>query len=91
MNKLEEARRKINECDEKMAELFINRMKAVEEVASYKIENNMPIFDPSREEEVIKRGLERIAEDEYRKYYEEFLHSMMDISKEYQKSIIENK
>ena len=37
MTKLEQARKKINEIDEKMAKLFEERMEASKEVALYKI------------------------------------------------------
>ena len=36
MTKLEQARKKINEIDEKMAKLFEERMEASKEVALYK-------------------------------------------------------
>ena len=45
MSKLDEARKKINEIDQKMADLFAARMKAVEMVAEYKMERGLPILD----------------------------------------------
>ena len=54
MNQLEKARIKINEIDEQMAKCFEERMKAVEEVIAYKLENNIPVFDSSREKQVIE-------------------------------------
>ena len=53
MTKLEQARKKINEIDEKMAKLFEERMEASKEVALYKKENALPIVDKMREKELI--------------------------------------
>ena len=91
MNKIEKARTTINEIDREIASLFEERMKAVEDVISYKIENNLPIFDEKREVEVIKKNSALIQDEKYKKYYIEFIQMMMDISKKYQKDILEKK
>lgn len=91
MTKLDEARKNINEIDEEIVQLFEKRMMAVEDVIAYKIENNLPIFDESREKEVIKRNVEKLNNKELRPYYEEYLQMMMDISKKYQKDILNRK
>lgn len=88
MNKIEKARVTINEIDREIASLFEKRMKAVEDVISYKIENNLPIFDEKREQEVIKKNSSFIQDEKYKKYYVEFIQMMMDISKQYQKEIL---
>ena len=43
-DKLTEARKKINEIDAKMAELFIERMKAAEMVAEHKREHGLEVL-----------------------------------------------
>lgn len=91
MTKLDDARKKINEIDEKMAYLFEQRMAAVEDVIAYKIENNLPIFDASREKDVIARNVEKLRNEMLRPYYEEYLQSMMNISKKYQQTIVNKK
>lgn len=91
MSKLERARIEINRVDREMAKLFEERMKAVEDVIKYKIENNMEILDSKREKEVIEKNKEFITEQKYEKYYVDFIINMMKISKEYQKAILENK
>ena len=50
-NKLEEARKIINEVDAQMAELFVKRMRAAEMVFDYKKEFGLPILDKKREED----------------------------------------
>jgi len=47
--KLDLARESINEIDKEMIELFKKRMKAVEDVVSYKIENGLPVLDSSKD------------------------------------------
>ena len=55
-NKLEEARKIINETDAQMAKLFVKRMKAVETVCAYKMEFGLPILDQKREDAVIEQN-----------------------------------
>ena len=57
MNKIEKARVKINEIDREIASLFEERMKAVEDVISYKIENNLPILDEKENKRLLKKIL----------------------------------
>ena len=50
MDKLQKAREIIDKVDSQMAELFIQRMKAVETVFEYKKTYGLPIYDKKREE-----------------------------------------
>lgn len=90
MNKLEKARLAINEADAQIAQLFEKRMHAVEDVVAYKMENGLPVFDGAREQEVIQKNLAKISDEKLKPYYEDMLIQLMRISKEYQKSIMEN-
>ena len=84
MDKLKFARNKINEIDQKMAELFVERMNAVKEVIEYKEDHQLSIFDETREFEVIERNLSLIESEQLKPYFEEYLLLSMDISKKYQ-------
>ena len=88
MNQLDKAREKINAIDVQMRELFEQRMKAVEEVAEYKLKNNMKIFDPDREAEVIEKNSIKMQNEKLKPYYREYIQAVMDISKSYQESIV---
>lgn len=88
MNKLDELRKNINQIDEKMAKLFEERMKTSEAVAAYKAENALPIFDASREKEVIARNINYITDEVICEYYVNFLQNTMDISKKYQSRLM---
>ena len=57
MNKLEQARKIINEVDKQMAQLFEKRMQASELVAEYKKEHGVSILDEQREKEVIAKKI----------------------------------
>ena len=67
-NKLEEARKIINEVDFEMANLFVKRMRAAEMVFEYKKEFGLPILDSKREDAVIKNN-SALIEDEVLKEY----------------------
>ena len=83
-NKLEEARRIINEIDSQMAELFVKRMKAVETVYEYKKELGLPILDQKREDEVIERNASLVEDPILKEYYIDYLKSLMSLSRTYQ-------
>ena len=89
MSNLNDARQKINAIDKEMAKLFVERMKVSKEVAEYKMEHGLPIFDRIREEEVIKRNTELVNDDDLKKYYVMFLQDLMDTSKAYQQELME--
>ena len=91
MDLLQEARQIINETDAQMAQLFVKRMQAVQMVAQYKKENNLPIFDPEREEAVIQSGAARVEDETLRGYYVDFLKDTMAISRKYQQALLEKK
>ena len=61
-NKLEEARKIINEVDAQMADLFVKRMRAAEMVYEHKKEFGLPILDQKREDAVIERNSALIEE-----------------------------
>ena len=87
MNELEKARAIIDECDELMARAFEIRFHAVQSVSEYKVQNGLPVFDAAREEAVIKKGLAKIGDENLKPYYERFLKSLMELSKEYQEEL----
>lgn len=89
MNKLEIARKKINEIDEQMLRLFEERMKASEMVAEYKKENGLPIFDGTREQEIIAHHLELLKDKKLAMYYLTFFEGVLSSSKDYQKDLLQ--
>ncbi len=86
-NKLEAAREVINSVDLEMIELFKKRMRAVSDVVSYKIENNLPVLDSSRESILINKNLEALNDKSLEEYYLTFFEGVLKSSKDYQKKI----
>lgn len=88
MSDLKDARKKINAIDKEMAKLFEERMAVSKEVAEYKMQYGLPVFDPIREQEVIKNNSILIQDENIKKYYVMFLQGLMDTSKSYQQEIM---
>lgn len=86
--KLEIAREIINSVDEEMLVLFKKRMEAAVLVAEHKKEFNLPILDQKREDELIKKNLEKLNDKELEQYYLTFLNGVLTASKDYQKDLI---
>ena len=84
MDELKNARESINKIDKEMAELFCQRMNAVEKIAQYKKERGLPILDSAREEEVIIKNSAYVEDEKLRSYYVNFLRNNMEISRNYQ-------
>lgn len=88
---LKEIRTKIDELDNKILRLLKERFTLMPEVINYKIQNNLEIFDESREQEVLKNKVSAAKEfsmDE--KFVTEIYQLIMDQSKEIQKNYLKN-
>ena len=83
-NKLDEARRIINEVDAKMAELFVQRMRAAEMVFEHKKEFGLPILDQKREDAVIEKNAALIEDEILKGYYIDYIKNVMSVSRAYQ-------
>lgn len=79
------ARKEIDRIDEKMVELFEARLQISESIASYKKAHQMPIVQPEREAEVIKRAISRLKNPRYQEATQIFFETMMTLGKKLQK------
>ena len=84
MQTLEEIRAKIDDVDERMAELFAERMALARKAAEVKRANGLPIEDPRREKEILERGAAKF-EGAKREDYLRFQKTVIQISKDAQK------
>ena len=84
---LNEIRKKIDDIDDKILESFIERMNLALEVAKYKSEHNMPVFQGDREKVIINTVRDNTPE-EFRKSAEFLFISLIDISKTAQADMI---
>ncbi|MDE7363054.1 MAG: chorismate mutase [Oscillospiraceae bacterium] len=77
---LSEIRKKIDAIDDKMLDLFLERMELATDVAKYKAANNMVVFQHDREKFIIDNVKENSPE-ELRKSAAFLFMNIMDISK----------
>ncbi len=85
---IKQLRGKIDEIDEKMLHLFCERMNVALEVAEYKKEKNLAVYDPARERQLLSRINELSAEG-MGGYATTLYKSIMELSRTYQHSILE--
>lgn len=88
MTELSETRKRIEEIDRQMAELFCRRMRAAADVAEYKRAHGLPVFDGGREAALLEAGTSYIDDPALVLYYKLFEQSLMDVSKQYQKRLL---
>lgn len=88
MEYLKELRNQIDSIDKEIVQLFEKRMEVVLNVAMYKMENNLPILDISREDEVINKNTIHLKNRELEDYLKEFYINLMNLSKNYQNQYI---
>ena len=90
MDQLQRARAVISEVDAQMAQLFVCRMEAVAQVAQYKKERGLPVFDGAREQQVLETGSARVKDPALREHYLHFLQNTMEVSKDYQRCLLQD-
>ena len=77
---LNELRNEINRIDDEILELFLRRMDVAEQVADYKREHDLPIYQPHREREILKKVAEK-AGSEMGGYARVLFSMLMELSK----------
>ncbi len=87
MSELDKQRQIIDRVDSQLAQAFNERFAAVKVILNYKLENNLPIYNPQREKEMIERELELIEDVQLKKYYRAFLENLLSLSKQYQEEL----
>lgn len=80
---LNELRNEINGIDDEILGLFLRRMALARQVAEYKREKNLPIYQPQREQEILESVAQRAGE--LGAYAGELFTTLMDLSKQYQR------
>lgn len=80
---LKNLRNQIDEIDNTLVDLFVKRMRISEQVADYKKANNMPVYVPAREREILKDVAEKAGPEMAN--YTRVLYSMIfELSRSYQ-------
>lgn len=89
MGNLEKSREIINRVDKEIARLFEERMGACIEIAKFKKEHGLSIYDKKREDEILQRAKNQVESSEIAEYYVSLLEKIMSLSKSYQERYIE--
>lgn len=84
---LQELRKNINDIDRELVKLFTCRMKVAAKIAQRKSENNLPVLDRRREEEVLNRVVDLAGED-MAMYTRMLYATIFDLSRSYQGALL---
>ena len=91
MNELENLRERIDTIDKELIALFEERMNVVNDIAEYKIKNNLPILNQNREDIVISKVKAIVKNKDYTDSTIDFIKDIMEISRKFQQKIISEK
>lgn len=80
-----ELRREIDRIDAELVALFCQRMEVAARIADCKKKNNLPVYHPAREQEVLEKVAE-LAGAELEGYAKELYTSLFQLSRDYQSS-----
>ena len=89
MSKLEDSRKEIDQINTELVKLLEKRFAAVKGVVEYKKENNLPVFDSAREEEVLNKISEKVSNEELKPYIKEVFRDVMDVTKVWERDELE--
>ncbi len=81
--KIEDLRARVNEVDLELVRVLNERARIVQELSAFKVEAGIPLFDPKREEEILKKVAEvnegPIYDSSMRDIFELIMHRIRDI------------
>lgn len=81
---LSDARKEIDEIDDKLVELFTKRMEVSGKIGNIKKQAGLPVFNGEREA-AVKQGVVSKAVPEMQDYVARLYDEIFKLSKEYQK------
>ena len=81
-------RDEISQIDQELVALFVKRMHVAARIATYKKEKMLPIFDGSREQQVLERVMNQV-EPEMSDYAKTLYQTLFELSRDYQSKIYE--
>jgi len=79
-------RKQIDEIDAQLTQLFQKRMDTAAQIAAYKKENGLPVFDPARERAKLADVASRVR-PEMQGYTESLYSTMFELSRSYQRQL----
>ncbi len=84
---IKDSRAEIDALNRELVEKFCRRMDIAEDVAAYKREHGLPVYDRTREREILC-DMADLAGEDYRYYAKIFFTVMMDLSKARQSALL---
>ena len=81
-------RRELDEIDRELTRLFERRMEVSRRVAEYKRENNLPVLDASREEQVLCSRVEMLGDKSLEQSTRALFMEIMRLSRLAQESML---
>ena len=84
---LQDLRKKIDSIDEDLIRLFDERLGVAADIARYKKQHGLPVFDPDRENQKLRDISSKVKEDQ-KENISEFFSLLFKISRAEQKKIL---
>lgn len=84
---IEELRKKIDELDDQIAELYLERQRTVREIGEEKARTHAAVLDPAREKKIIARVTKQ-ADDEQKIYLKRVFETILETSRAYQRRLV---
>ena len=84
---LSDIRKKIDDIDQKLLPLFLERMQVSAEVAAYKKANNLPVLNKQRERDILKWV--RAESGDMELYADRLYNTIFELSRAYQDELLE--
>lgn len=91
MQDLSEIRKRIDEIDRKLVELFQERMKCASDVAEYKREKKMAVYDKVREDAKLENIAGMVEDSFMKRSLKEIFRQVMSISRKYQYQLLKQR
>ncbi|MBR6822803.1 MAG: chorismate mutase [Clostridia bacterium] len=82
-----EIRQRIDEIDNRLVELFVERMKITDEVAAFKKANGLPVLDRGREERILEK-IALLAGEEFSSDAKELYERIFELSRAHQEELL---
>ncbi len=87
-NRIEDLRSRVDEVDRELIRALNERARIVQEIVAIKAEAGRPLFDPRREEEILRKVAEEnegpIYDSSVREIFELILHRIRDMEVQHQ-------
>ena len=82
-----EIRQRIDKIDNRLVELFVERMKITDEVAAFKKAKGLPVLDRGREEKILDK-IALLAGEEFSSDAKELYEKIFELSRAHQEELL---